>query len=115
MIVADAIQVVVACDVERDSILIEHRGAGGGYSCAEPATSASVGSQSKIYRMAGIELEETSQRPAAQSMTHDTLLRLKERQFIGHIELVSVSVIFRTSSIGQMRQRIGDVVVRSSA
>src|SRR5882762_7332068 len=113
MVVADPIQVVIARDVEGDSILIEDRGVSG-ISCAEPATSATVEVQPNVYRVARIELEEAPKRPAAQGMTDETLLALKEGQLVGHIELVRVPVVFRAPAIGKTWQGIRDVVVRRS-
>ena len=62
--------------------------------------------------MARIELEEAPKRPAAQSMTDETLFTLKEGQFVGYIELVRVTVVFCTPAIVEMWEGIGDVVVR---
>ena len=62
--------------------------------------------------MARIELEEAANRPSAQSMTDDPLFRLQEGQFVSHIELIRVTVVFRAATIRKPRQRIRDVIVR---
>ncbi len=64
--------------------------------------------------MPRIELEEAPKRPAAQSMADEALLTLKEGQFVSHIELIRVAVVFRTPAIVQFRECVRDVVVRRS-
>ena len=62
--------------------------------------------------MARVELEEAPEGSAAQGMTGETFFPLKEGQLVGHIELVSVAVVFCTPAIVEMWEGIGDVVVR---
>src|SRR6266576_1434860 len=117
MVVADAIQVVIARDVKRNAILVkDHRAAAAvRCSCTESATSATVEVQPNVHGVARVELEEGPEGPAAQGMADKALFTLKEGQLVGRIELIGMPVVFCTASVGQTWQGIRDVIVRRSA
>src|SRR6266436_2035083 len=101
MVVADSVHVVIARDVERDTILVEDRvSAGRCIFCRKPAASDSVDVQPNVYRVTRVELEEAPKRPTAQGVPNEASFRLKEGHLIGHIELISVAVVFCTPSVG---------------
>ncbi len=68
-----------------------------------------------IDRMPCVQLHEAAEHPAAQDMAHNSLFLFLEGQLVGHIEFIGILMVKRSPTIRQLRQRIGDVVVRRSS
>src|SRR2546428_2794976 len=108
MVVQHPVQIVIASDVESHAVLVQQKHiatrrrwcgntrrtfrfdpAG---SHASPSCDAGpVGSN--VDRVAGIQLEETPDRPTTKRVPYEAFLTLQEGHLVGHAELIGVPVI----------------------
>src|SRR2546429_3071140 len=107
VVIKNVVQVVISGDIKRNAVLIVVKGKRRTrriVTCLslEPPVAAKI----NVNGVAGVQLEEARNSPAAERMTYDPLLLLQEGHLIDYIEFVSVFVVKGSFAIRKFGKRI---------